>query len=203
MDSPLKRISPQRKKGGERFRVGQAELDFDLHDFWCWSSSDLVSNATRGVLAEYLVARALGVAQGWVRDEWAPYDLITPEGIKVEVKSAAFLQSWHQRRLSGISFLVKKTRKWDPETNTLTPEKLREADVYVFALLAHRDKLTVDPMDLAQWEFFVLPTSVLNDRRRSQHSISLSSLRRLAPSLKYHQIAQSVSEAADHEKQVD
>ena len=50
----------------------------------------------RGVVAEYLVAQALGVAGG-VREEWAPYDVDAPGGIRVEVKSAAYIQSWNQR----------------------------------------------------------------------------------------------------------
>jgi len=33
---------------------------------------------------------------------------------------------------------------------------------------------------VSQWEFYVLPTRVLDERRRSQHSITLPSLRRLA-----------------------
>lgn len=67
-------------------------LPFTLLDFWRWSCSDLISNATRGILAEYIIAQALGVAKG-IRKEWAPYDLLTPEGIRVEVKSAAYIQS--------------------------------------------------------------------------------------------------------------
>jgi len=66
------------------------------------SLSDLVSNATRGRLAEFIVAQALNVDTSGVRDEWAAYDLLTSSGIKVEVKSAAYLQSWAQRRHSNI-----------------------------------------------------------------------------------------------------
>lgn len=64
--------------------------------------SDLVSNATRCRLAEYIVARALGISTAGVRDEWAAYDLITPDGIRIEVKSAAYLQSWRQTALSKV-----------------------------------------------------------------------------------------------------
>lgn len=33
--------------------------------------------------------------------------------------------------------------------------------LYVFTLLAHRDEATLNPLDVAQWEFFVLPTTAL------------------------------------------
>jgi hypothetical protein len=96
--SDLGRIYPKRETGGEVFRRGKVKLPFDLLSFWKWSCSDLVSNATRGILAEYIVARALGLAKNGVRDEWAAYDLCTPEGIKIEVKSAAYLQNQHPNR---------------------------------------------------------------------------------------------------------
>jgi hypothetical protein len=196
------RLRPKRMTGAEPFRAGSTAQDFDLLSFWQWSRSDLLSNATRGVLAEYLVARALGVVDG-IRDEWAAYDLITPEGIKVEVKSAAFLQSWHQEKLSAISFRTPETKAWDPETNVLGDKSQRQADVYVFALLFHKNKATVDSMDVTQWEFYVVPTHVLNDRQRSQHSITLPSLRRLAQPVSYGELRDAVRRAkADEEQQV-
>ena len=71
------------------------------------------------------------------------------------------------------------TLKWDPETNRQTGEPHRAADVYVFCLLAHKDQATLDPLNLDQWEFYVLPTVILNERKRSQHSITLPSLKKL------------------------
>jgi hypothetical protein len=59
-------------------------------------------------------------------------------------------------------------------------EARRHADVYVFALLAHVDKSTIDPTNLAQWQFWAVPTEHLDGRLRSQHSITLKSLRKLA-----------------------
>jgi len=184
-----------RKTGAERFCDGERELPFDVLSFWRWSASDLLSNATRGVVAEYLVAQALGITDD-IREEWAAYDLLTNDGIKVEVKSAAYLQSWSQRELSKISFLTPKTLAWDAESNRQSTVAERQADVYVFALLAHQDKLTVDPLDVAQWEFFVLPTSVLDARTRSQHSITLPTLKRLASeAVSYSGIAHTVRSA--------
>jgi hypothetical protein len=179
MSGELGPLRAPRRTGRERFHRGGEPLGFALADFWAWSVSDLVSNATRGRLAEYLVARALGLSTAGVRNEWSAYDLETPSGIKIEVKSAAYLQAWYQQRLSTVSFSTPPTRAWDPETNIQSTEVARQADVYVFALLAHLDKATLDPLDVSQWEFFVLPTAVLNARTRSQHSITLKSLQTL------------------------
>lgn len=192
------RIRPERRSGHEHFCDGVGELGFDLLSFWQWSSSDVVSNATRGILAEYLVAQALGAAAG-VRDEWAAYDLLLPDETTVEVKSAAYVQSWHQDRLSTITFGCRKTLAWDPETNQMAEVKCRQAEVYVFALLAHKDQATLDPLDVAQWEFYVIPTAWLDRRTRSQHSITLSSLRSLheRPPLNFSDLAEAVAEAAN------
>lgn len=175
----LQRLFVARKEGEERFHINGNKLDFDVLSFWQWASSDLISNATRGIVAEYIVARGLGLAERGVRDGWAAFDLETPSGVKVEVKSAAYVQSWHQKRLSSIMFMTPKTRAWDADTNIQSSESKRQADVYVFALLAHTDKTTIDPLNLDQWRFYVLPTATLNGRTRSQHSITLRSLEKL------------------------
>jgi len=190
-------IDCERRGGGEPFHDGGRALGLDLLSFWQWSTSDVVSNATRGVLAEYLVAGALGVADGCIREEWAAYDLEARDGTRVEVKSAAYIQSWHQERLSQISFLVPKTRGWDRDTNRQDDDPRRKADVYVFALLAHTDQATLDPLDVSQWEFYVLPTEVLDERQRGQHSITLPSLRKLAGvAVKFAGLADAVVQAA-------
>ncbi|MBN1454589.1 MAG: hypothetical protein JW963_26465 [Anaerolineales bacterium] len=145
------------------------------------------------MLSEYIVARALGLGIGDVRDEWAAYDLLTSEGIKIEVKSAAYLQSWAQREHSRISFRIPKTLFWDAETNKQSKEAARHADVYVFAVLSHKEKATVNPLDLSQWEFYVLPTIVLDQRTRNQHSITLPTLKRLAgEAIEYERLAEAI-----------
>lgn len=75
-----------------------------------------MSNATRGRLAEDITAQATGAAAG-VRDGRAAYDLWDRRGISIELKSAAYIQSWHQDRLSRISFNCPKSLAWDPDTN--------------------------------------------------------------------------------------
>lgn len=194
-------IDVVRRLGTERFHDLNRDLGFDLLSFWQWSASDIMSNATRGVVAEYLVAEAVGVAANNVREEWAAFDVQAPDGTKIEVKSAAFIQSWHQRELSRISFVVPKTLEWTKETNRQSHEAKRQADVYVFALLAHTDQETLDPLDVAQWEFFVLPTVILDQRERSQHSITLPSLRKLTRSVDYCELPGAIAEAARDQQQ--
>jgi hypothetical protein len=189
-----------RRSGAEPFVNNGSSIGFDLLGFWQWSASDLLSNATRGILAEYLVARALGLPDNAIRNEWDPFDLrwaMEDRTVKIEVKSAAFLQSWAQKELTKIQFIVGKKHAWDEDSGTFSKEATRTADVYVFAVLVHQDKKTVDPLDLNQWRFWVLPTDVLNERNRSQHSITFRSLTGLAgDGWSFDELADAVRQAA-------
>lgn len=177
---PLGRLSIARKSGDEQFHANGQPLGFDVLSFWRWGASDLVGNTLRGVLAEYLVACDLGVTDG-TRLEWNAYDLLTPLGLKVEVKSAAYIQTWSQVKLSAVRFDIRTTNGWDATTNQSSTDRKRQADVYVFALLNHKDKATVDPLNVDQWEFYILPTATLNAHLPHQKQISLGTLLRLNP----------------------
>jgi hypothetical protein len=187
MTNKLGAIKPTRKTGDEFFVLDGQSLPFNLIGFWRWSASDLITNTSRGVLAEFIVAKALDAADG-VRYDWGAYDLTVRVGrkdLKVEVKSKAFLQSWEQDKLElNPLFVMKKSQPLDEDKSRYSGKPTRQADIYVFALLAETDKSEVNPMILNQWEFYILPTSVLNKYKRSQHSITLKSLRNLPETIK-------------------
>jgi hypothetical protein len=186
-----------RLEGAEPFRDGTRMLPFNVKSFWQWSVSDLLSNATRGRLAEYLVARALGLdVDTTVRDEWDACDLRTPEGVRIEVKSSAYLQSWFQHDVSLIRFGIAPARAWDPEQNTLAQAPCRTADLYVFALLSHRDKATVDPLDVSQWRFYVLQTDVLDRQPLNPRSLTLRALERLTSALPFEELGGAIAAVA-------
>ena len=186
------RLKPKRLEGSESFRTGDRSLELPILEFWRWSASDLVSNATRGRLAEFIVAHALSVPIDCVRDEWAAFDLETPDGVRVEVKSAAFVQAWAQRKPSSPTFVIRRTRAWDADAGAFAKEPSWQAHVFVFALLAHREREGLDPFNLDQWEFYVLPTRVLVERKRSQHSITLASLKKLSAPVSFEGLRRAV-----------
>lgn len=139
---------------------------------------------------------ALDVADG-VRSGWEAYDIETSSGIRVEVKASAYVQTWGQRALSKIIFGIRPTRAWDPTTNVFAKDSQRQANVYVFAVLAERNQTNVDPLNLAQWQFYVLPTSVLNDRAPLQKTINLSSLLRIGALIAgYQELRDAVERAS-------
>ena len=166
-----------------------------VEDYWQWAYSDIIGNTNRGALAEFIVAKALG-ATASVRDTWAAYDLETQTGIRVEVKSSAYLQSWYQKSLSSPGFGIRKTLGWDPETGQYEEESRRQADVYVFCLLAHQhDKTTLNPLDLSQWEFYIVATKVIDRVFGERAGVSISQVRELSHACAADEIAEAVEAA--------
>ncbi|MDD9948763.1 MAG: hypothetical protein OXU48_04435 [candidate division Zixibacteria bacterium] len=166
---------------GETFNVRGESAGFSLSDYWKWSGSDLLSNAQRGVIAEFLVAKVLGVNHS-PRLEWGWYDLETTDKKKIEVKSAAYYQSWPQDKPSEIRFdIAPRKWFWDPVTNrsesSETPE--RRSDAYVFCLLGDPADRNPDPLILDQWSFYVIRTCSINRLLELQKTIGLDPLRKL------------------------
>ena len=167
-------IEIKKKTGNEQFLNAGSDV-CTLRDFWAWAYSDLIGNTERGRLAEFIVAMVLGITEG-ISVSWDKYDLLSKEGIRVEVKSSAYLQSWEQQCLSKISFGIQPTYGWDSVSNKFDAEKKHQSDVYVFCVLKHKDQATLNPLDLSQWEFYVLSTATLDKAVPGQKTISLNKL---------------------------
>ena len=194
-ESTLPKLNAVRKSGPERFCSGGSDAGFDLLEFWQWSMSGLVDNTIRGALAEFIVARAIDASTTGVRDPWATFDLETPEGVKIEVKSSSYVQSWAQSSLSRISFGIAPSYAWNAEIGDFEGEPKRHAKVYVFALLAHRDKSTIDPMNFDQWKFYVLPTTELDTHFGNQKQVTLSRLEAFASPVDFDGLKTAISQA--------
>ncbi len=176
-----------RLTGEEQFRIrGQSIGELGnptVRGFWSWSTSDLLDNTTRGFVAEYLVANALDSRDPYRfrTKTWSSWDLETDEGLKIEVKTTAICQTWHDETDAETvpMWSIAPISVYDWETKSYSEHKYRPADLYVFCLHAHRDLETLDATDLSQWEFYVLSTKVLDAERPNGKSIRLSSLKRL------------------------
>lgn len=176
---------------GEEEFVG---CDARVLDFWSYAMSDLRMNNVRGYLAEFLVAKAVGATGS--RIEWDAYDVLSLDGVKIEVKSAAYLQAWDQRRLSRINFTGLRGRTWTPQEGE-SVEATYNADVYVFALHTAEDHATYNALDLNQWRFWVLTREAI--AARGLASISLKALQSLAGDpTPYEDLAAAISSGETH-----
>ena len=59
--------------------------------FWEYAYSNFLDNRNRGALAEYIVAEALGIKEK-PSTSWESYDMETSNGIKIEVKTSAYIR---------------------------------------------------------------------------------------------------------------
>ncbi len=186
-------IETQSLNPGEKFAGSENTTlaDRTMLDYWQWAFSDIVGNTERGILAEFLVAMAVG-SEKPKRGSWYPYDIEAPDGTKIEVKSASYVQSWYQKKLSNIQFGIRKTKEWTPETNDFGTENKRQSDVYVFCLLSQQVKADINPLDLNQWKFYVVPTTVLNRELGDRQSISLSKVKEFSDEITHSQISEVI-----------
>ena len=189
------------KTGKELLRTNGTKTAFSLLDFWRWNASDLVSNTLRGRLAEFIVGSAIGVDFTTPREEWDNYDLHTPSGIKIEIKSSAYIQSWEQDDDSAPSFNIKRTVAYNSKSRLREGPSKRHADIYVFCLLKHKERDTIDPLNMDQWEFYVVITKTLDTKLGNQKSISLNPLRKLTEPISYNQLAQKIKKKGQELKQ--
>ena len=86
-------------------------------------------------------------------------------GTSIEVKSAAYSQSWKQDKPSTIQFGIAPSGNWNAETNKFNEEKKRWADIYVFCVFEGKNSL--ECLDMNKWDFYVIATRVLDSRSTS------------------------------------
>ena len=164
---------PHRLTGGEcAIGRGAGTNNLSVLNFWQWAYSDLKANNVRGVFAEWLVSMILGVPQP-VRDSWEAWDL-TIEGVKVEVKSGAYVQTWHDEnsQQSKIIFSGLKAKTWNSDVKQYSENKGFNADIYVFCLQTCQSRLEWNALNLDQWRFFVLDRCVLVELNCNSLSLS-------------------------------
>lgn len=166
--------------GNEQFSVGNNKINITVNDFWRWSYSDLNDGLCRSALSEFIVATSLEVPNlnhGLSRTLKRPYDLISQEGYRIEIKSAAYNESLDEEHPDSISFGIAPGRTGRNEINF--PLR-RSSDVFVFCVCKSVFE-NETPLNLDLWDFYVLPTCVLDEKKPFCKTITLQSLIRLEP----------------------
>lgn len=175
-------------------------LPYSVLDFWQWAYSNLIHNVSRGTFAEFIVKSALeqnnipGNCEN--KTGFEPYDLDGPiipflnRASRIEVKSAAFVQQWDIKHPDRTSFGIAPAKLPD-ETGDYPQfaEKQRNNDLYVFTLYTAKDRRR-NILDLSWWQFFVLPTFLINNdpKLNIQKTISLSKVKELCTCLSFNDL---------------
>lgn len=172
--------------GDEPFTLGCNHIDATVKDFWAWSMSRLMGDGVRGYLAEFIVNTALGVDITIPKKGWGECDIIYQE-TRIEVKCSSYLQAWERYTPSKPVFSIAKTCNCDIAEfegsyryigRDGTPPQ-RRSDLYVFCLFAATDRAEANPLKLNQWEFFIVPTQLINEKLGNQRRISRGGFDRL------------------------
>ena len=183
--------------GYEIFEFNDNSTGFSLMDFWSFQYSNIYS--LHGEIAEFIVARALGITEAQNSAYWTLWD-ISYRNIRVEVKATAYYHLWNEngsvskQRTFGIT---KANGSYDPGVCG-NEDFCRQNDIYVFCLNTGTTKESSNPMNLNNWEFYVVPTSFINEHCGDNKSISLGRIKSFGfEAIKYNQIKPEIDRIID------
>ena len=125
----------------------------------------IIENSFRSSLVEEMVAPFLALdAWRYVGDGWSGWDFERSDGARLEVKQSARHQTWSKlidvKALSPRFDIAPRTGFFYNGGSRWTSSKGRPAHIYVFAWNGSYGEGT-DHRDQNQWEFYVVPTSLL------------------------------------------
>jgi hypothetical protein len=153
--------------------------------------SPLLRNSIRGELVEEIVAMALEPEWALCSGDWGACDLVHPASkLRIQVKQSAARQSWHKGDCPPPKprfSIAEKTGRYEDGDRWIA-ERSRNAEIFIFAWHPITDA-SADHRNPQQWEFYVVPEAALP----KQGSISLSSIRRLSPSVAFDGLAGAVT----------
>lgn len=132
--------------GDEQFRDDGEPLGMTVRDFWSFQFSNILHDPDE--IAEFLVAKALGMNEPCNKEYWTLCDI--------------------QYRYE------------------------RQNDLYVFCLLNGTDREEAWPLEVSHWEFYVVPTAVINQECGDQKTVSLSRVRSFASPVTYSELRAAI-----------
>ncbi len=155
------------------FTDGGKPIGLTALDYWRFQFSNIWD--AQEEVAEFIVAKALEMDLPFNKNGWTPYD-IDYKGKRVEVKATSYFHSWRgdgevsQQRVFSIAEAYGQHNE-----SRENPERLN--DVYVFCLNTGETKEDSDPFEMNHWEFYVIPTTVINSLCGKNKTISLGRVR--------------------------
>ena len=178
--------------GEEKFVFENQELPFTMLDFWKFHYTNIYDLQDK--IAEFIVAKALGVDVAQNNEYWTLWD-VSYRGKRIEVKETSYYHSFNkdgkisQNRTFGIT-MANGSYDLEKSRNSLF---CRQNDVYVFCLNTGETRETSYPLDLSNWEFYVVPTNVINEKCGNNKTISLGRIKSLGfVPKKYNELRQEV-----------
>ena len=170
-------------------------MEKNLQRFALWAAGDLTGNRMRGLYAEWLLAERLGLLNSdSTRVEWDRADIRFGNTL-IEVKTSGIMQQWSVSPTAPRFSIAPQNVVWDAASNVTKKlsKPARTSHLYVFCL--HRSEELTNSSVLAEtnWQFWVVPTRVLDAECANQKSIGLSGLDTLAERLDLDQAVSAIT----------
>ncbi len=161
--------------GNEIFTYNNNSLGFTWLDFWKFQYSNI--DNLKESIAEFLVAKALGIDTPHNTSYWTLFDILY-RNTRIEVKQTAYYHPWNENgnvSNARIFDIKKANSSYENEKSPNIYE--RQNDIYVFCLNNGNTKETSNPLELSNWEFYIIPTSVINEQCQNNKTVSLGRIR--------------------------
>ena len=171
--------------GTEDFTLKGEKAGFNVLDLWRFQFSNLPD--MEGRVGEFIVAMALKKEKPDNNNGWTYWDINYREK-RIEVKTTSYYKPYRgDNNYSAVrTFGIQKAHPNEDDSAQIytnvkkQTEKVRNNDVYVFVINTGKTKKDADPLKLESWEFYVIPTSVINEECGDHKSISLSKVKELS-----------------------
>lgn len=182
--------------GNEKFILNNNKLDFGILDFWIYKYSNIYN--MQEVIAEFIVEKALNIEKSYNTDYWTLFDILY-RNCRIEIKETSYYHPWNENgKVSNQrSFGITKANS-NYENNGSENKFERQNDIYVFCLNTGTTKESSNPMNLNNWEFYIVPTSVINEKCSNNKTISLNKVRQLTKAVSYDNLQESIDYLIDN-----
>jgi len=166
-----------------------------VNKFWQWTYSDIMINKNREDFGLFIVAHALELTK-MPRINWGDIDL-RYQRKKISIRTSGYIQSWKQKKSKRILFDISKKKGIDAKKEDSLTFKNREADLYIFNF--HKEKVVkkADVLEIDQWDFYIVLTSVLDEHYPNKNKIGLRSLSKIATKVKHERIKSIIDDLID------
>lgn len=187
--------------GKEKFVSQNKELEFGMLEFWCSKFSNIYN--IQEYIAEFLVEQALGIEKSHNTEYWTLFDILYKD-YRIEIKETGYYHPWNQNgkisemRRFGITKANSKYENKD--TNNIYE---RQNDIYVFCLNIGKTKETSNPLNIDNWEFYIVPTKTINEVCKNNKSIGLNKVQKIATKVNYFEIKEYIDKLIDSLKYED
>lgn len=179
----------------EKFIFNNNELDFGILDLWKSKYSNVFN--MQDVIAEFLVEKALGIDMAQNTDYWTLYDVLYRD-YRIEVKQTGYYHPWNENsKISKLRrFGITKANS-SYESNETVNKFERQNDIYVFCLNIGETRVDSNPMNVDNWEFYIVPTKIINEKCGDNKSIGLKRVRELSDKIDYDKLKEKIDQIID------